>query len=472
MAPLLFKSHKHRFKAGIDQRTPRTMQRILGSEAHMRRFWSNRDGNFAMMFAIAIVPIIGAMGVAVDYSLASSYRTDVQKALDTTALALAKIMPADQATLDSVGMQYFTANMGPHTLSDLALEITPDLGTVHIRASGFYSPRIANILGVSTVPLSTESRARWSIGQVEVVLALDNTGSMAGEKIVKLREGAQKLVDILKQAVKKAGDAKIAVVPYTVQVRVDHTAYSSATWHFSGYCSRSQYKNQTDCNNNSGIWKNVSAASWTGCIADRDRKNSSNDAINNDVKDIEAGTDNDTKFPRAPFNSGDCPAATILPLTDVYTSEGYTALTNKISAMAAQGNTNVTIGAAWGWHMLDDKIPFTDARPYNTKDLQKYLILMTDGDNTENRFQQSESAIDDRTEMVCANIKALPKNTANNPSTTAIKVWTIRVMNGDAALLKACATNDDMYVNVTDPNQLFGVFSSIGSEIAALHLAK
>jgi hypothetical protein len=29
-----------------------------------------------------------------------------------------------------------------------------------------------------------------------------------------------------------------------------------------------------------------------------------------------------------------------------------------------------------------------------------------------------------------------------------------------------------MYVNVTDPNQLFGVFSSIGSEIAALHLAK
>jgi Flp pilus assembly protein TadG len=438
----------------------------------MRRFWSNRDGNFAMLFCLAFVPIIGAMGVAVDYSLANSQRTDIQKALDTTALALSKIMPAEQSVLDDVGMKYFTANMGPHTLSDLNLVITPDTGTVHIRASGFYSPKIANILGIASFPLSTESRARWSIGQVEVVLALDNTGSMSGEKIVKLRQGAQKLVDILKAAVKKAGDAKIAIVPYAVQVRVDHTAHSSATWHFSGYCSKSQHKTQTACNNNSGIWRNVSAASWTGCIADRDRKNSSNDAINNDVTDIEAGTDNDTKFPRSPFNSGDCPAATILPLTDVYTSDGYSALTSKISSMAAQGNTNVTIGAAWGWHLLDDKIPFTDAKPYNTKDLQKYLILMTDGDNTENRFQQSESAMDDRTEMVCANIKALPNNTANNPSTKAIKVWTIRVMNGDATLLQNCATTTDMYVNVTDPNQLEGVFGSIGSEIAALHLAK
>jgi Flp pilus assembly protein TadG len=438
----------------------------------MRRFWSNREGNFAMMFCLAFVPIIGAMGVAVDYSLANSQRTDIQKALDTTALALAKIMPADQATLDDVGNKYFAANMGPHTLSELHLTITPDVGTVHVRANGVYTPKIANILGIGAFPLSTETRARWSIGQVEVALALDNTGSMSGEKIIKLREGAQKLVDILKQAVKKAGDAKIAVVPYAVQVRVDHTAYSAATWHFSGYCTKSQYKNSTDCNNNDGTWKNVSAASWTGCIADRERKDSSNNTINNNLKDVEAGASNDTKFPRSPYNSGDCPTATILPLTDVYTSEGYTALTNKIASMAAQGNTNVTIGAAWGWHMLDDKIPFTDAKPYQTKDLQKYLILMTDGDNTEDRYTTTESSINTRTETVCANIKALPKNTANNPATPAIKIWTIRVMNGNATLLQNCATNTDMYVNVTDPNQLFGVFSAIGSEIAALHLAK
>ena len=177
----------------------------------MRRFWKNQDGNFAVLFGLAIIPVIGAVGVAVDYSLASSYRTDMQKALDTTALALSKMMPAEQATLDTVGMQYFLANMGQHTLSESGSgHHTRRRHSAH-PCLGFLFARIANILGVSTFPLSTESRARWSIGQVEVVLALDNTGSMSGEKIIKLREGAQKLIDILKAAAKKADDAKIAI---------------------------------------------------------------------------------------------------------------------------------------------------------------------------------------------------------------------------------------------------------------------
>ena len=353
----------------------------------MRRFWSNREGNFAMLFAIAIVPIIGAMGVAVDYSLANSYRTDVQKALDTTALALSKIMPADQAVLDDLGNKYFAANMGPHTLSSLNLVITPDLGTVHIRASGFYSPRIANILGIGTFPLSTETRARWSIGQVEVVLALDNTGSMSGEKIIKLREGAQKLVDILKAGREKGRrcEDRRRSLCRAGQGR-PRRAFRSAPGTSRVIAPSRSTRLRPIATTTAASGRTCLPRAGPAALPIASARKSSNNTINNDLKDIEAGTDNDTKFPRSPFNSGDCPAATILPLTDVYTSDGYTALTNKISSMAAQGNTNVTIGAAWGWHMLDDKVPFTDAKPYQTKDLQKYLILMTDGDNTEDRF--------------------------------------------------------------------------------------
>jgi hypothetical protein len=46
------------------------------------------------------------------------------------------------------------------------------------------------------------------------------------------------------------------------------------------------------------------------------------------------------------------------------------------------------------------------------------------------------------------------------------------VINGNADLLKGCATNSGMYVSVTDANQLNAVFTAIGSEIASLHLAK
>lgn len=437
----------------------------------MRRFWSDRKGNVAVLFAFAIVPVIGAMGAAVDYSLANSYRTDMQKALDSTALALSKILPTDEATMNKVGMEYFQASMGKHTMANLDLEIVPGVGKVTLRATGDYSPKIANVLGVTHFQIGANAEATWGLGKVEVVLALDNTGSMSGQKIVKLKQGAQKLVDILKNAARKEGDAKIGVVPYTVQVKVDPVAHATATWWRDGYCSKSQYKNEDDCEDENGTWR-TNSGNWTGCISERDQKNASNNWINHDANDTEPDANNDTKFPRAPANSNRCPAATILPLTDIHAQAGYDAVTSKISAMQAVGNTNVTIGAVWGWHLLDDKAPFIEGKPYNTKDVQKYLILMTDGLNTESRYSSSQNTIDDRTEAACDAIKALPQNTANNPPTPAIKVWSIRLIDGNQTLLRNCATNTSMYMNVTDPNQLDSVFGAIGTEIANLHLSK
>jgi hypothetical protein len=443
----------------------------------IRRFWTDRKGNIGVIFGIAIVPIIGAIGAAVDYSMASAYRTDLQKALDATALALSKVLPIDDAAKrQEIGMQYFMASLGANDLQNVGLEIFPDNGKVRLVATGDYKLKIAGVFGATDFKIGASSEAVWGMGKVEVVLALDNTGSMSGQKIEKLKEGAQKLVDILKNSARNEGDAKIGIVPYTVQVRVDHTKVDlqafGVAWHKKGGCSKSQYKTKTKCQDEDGTWREVSVADWGGCLADRDRKDDDNDNVDYDVKSsMPDPLIDDAKFPRV-ANSSRCPAATILPLTDVHTAAGYTAITDKISAMQAAGNTNVTIGAMWGWHLLDDLSPYTEAKPYQTKDLQKYLILMTDGDNTENRFSTSESSINGRTEKVCDNIKALPQNTANSPATPAIKVWSIRVISGNADLLKDCATNDSMYVSVTDANQLNGVFTAIGTEIASLHLAK
>jgi len=447
----------------------------------MRRFWSDRKGNVAVLFAFAIVPVVGALGAAVDYSMANSYRTDLQKSLDSAALALTKIMPADQTKLNTVGKQYFEASMSADTLSKMApweLTVTPGTGTIVVSVKGTYKPSLVNVLGIESFEIGANAEATWGLGKVEVVLALDNTGSMSGQKIVKLKQGAQKLVDILKNAARKEGDAKIGIVPYTVQVKVDPVAHASANWWRDGYCSKSRYKNEDDCEDENGTWRKTNSGSWTGCIADRDNKDEDNDSINYDVKDTKPEVDDtepdadDTKFPRSPANSNRCPAATILPLTDIHDQAGYDAVTNKITAMQAVGNTNVTMGAVWGWHLLDDKAPFAEGKPYNTKDVQKYLILMTDGLNTESRYSTSQNAIDDRTEDVCDNIKALPQNTANNPPTPAIKVWSIRLVDGNQTLLRNCATNTSMYMNVTDPNQLDSVFGAIGTEIANLHLSK
>ena len=58
-----------------------------------RSFLQDRRGGVVPMFALAIIPVIGLVGAAVDYSRANSIRSGVQGALDATALAMARSAP-------------------------------------------------------------------------------------------------------------------------------------------------------------------------------------------------------------------------------------------------------------------------------------------------------------------------------------------------------------------------------------------
>ena len=63
--------------------------------------------------------------------------------------------------------------------------------------------------------------------------------------------------------------------------------------------------------------------------------------------------------------------------------------------MTPTGNTNVTIGLAWGFQLLSPVAPFNAPAP--APDLDKVIMLLTDGENTQNRWSSSASSIDART---------------------------------------------------------------------------
>jgi hypothetical protein len=46
----------------------------------------------------------------------------------------------------------------------------------------------------------------------------------------------------------------------------------------------------------------------------------------------------------------------------------------------------------------------------------------------------------------------------------------VRVINGDVALLKGCATKESMYYDVQNADQLNNVFSSIAQNLANLRI--
>src|SRR5512134_3049111 len=71
-------------RAMLDKVVPRRVRTAA------RRFAGANEGNIAILFGIAVIPIISFVGAAVDYSRANSARSSMQAALDSTVLMLSK----------------------------------------------------------------------------------------------------------------------------------------------------------------------------------------------------------------------------------------------------------------------------------------------------------------------------------------------------------------------------------------------
>jgi len=56
----------------------------------LAKFLKDRTAGVAPLLALGIIPLVGAVGAAVDYSRANAARTAMQGTLDATALMLSK----------------------------------------------------------------------------------------------------------------------------------------------------------------------------------------------------------------------------------------------------------------------------------------------------------------------------------------------------------------------------------------------
>jgi len=162
------------------------------------RFFKDRRGGVAPMFALAIIPVFGLIGAAVDYSRANSVRTGMQSAIDATALAMAKLAPTPtQTQLQQQATAYFNAMFNhPEALN---LVITPTYTTTGgsqlvISVSGTVNTSFMKIMGFSSLNVGSTSTVKWGNSRLRVALVLDNTGSMASDdKMTALKTAAHGL---------------------------------------------------------------------------------------------------------------------------------------------------------------------------------------------------------------------------------------------------------------------------------------
>jgi Flp pilus assembly protein TadG len=423
----------------------------------LARFLRNRDAGVAPMLALAALPMFGFAGAGIDFSRAASARTAMLAALDATALMLSKdAQTLSAAQLTQKSTDYFNTQFNRPEVTNLQVSYefaSPQQGSFSLKltASGSVKTLFTKMLGHSEIGFSASSEVLWGIKRLNLALVLDNTGSMASSsKMTNLKSAAHSLLTTLQNSAKQPDDIKVAIVPFATDVNVG-TGYVNASWidwteweAANGVCSNISYKSKGSCESHGKVWTPKPHSEWNGCVWDRDQ--------NNDVNNTATVAGAPATLFRA-HQASNCPAP-LLPL-----GNDWTALHARVDAMTPTGNTNVTIGLAWGFQLLSPVAPFNAPAP--EPDLDKVIVMLTDGLNTQNRWTTSESSIDGRTKKACDNIKA-----AN------IRVYTVRVIDGDATLLQNCATNTTMYFNVQQASQLNSVFSSIAQNLANLRIAK
>lgn len=160
----------------------------------MNRFLSDRRGNFGAIFAIVSIPVIGAAGIAIDYSRASSAMSFAQSAGDAAILAgvyEAKRLyegGTPQQAAESAGrayaIEYFQTqvrvnNTGIFGWFTPVVSINNNAITGTLGVDVQIQTTLSRILDRQTLPVQTTSRAEIQLSQyVELHFVIDTSASM------------------------------------------------------------------------------------------------------------------------------------------------------------------------------------------------------------------------------------------------------------------------------------------------------
>ncbi|MHA7900712.1 MAG: pilus assembly protein TadG-related protein [Henriciella sp.] len=312
-------------------------------------------GQVAVFLGLSLLPMCAVLGFALDISRQVAADRHLEYATDFASLAGVRAM--HDASLNDAAIQLIATNAYHAQLATVHSDVDCEAPTVEIDrtnqsvtvAGGCSFPTMfgARISSLDSMAVSGTATARIDLTELEIALMLDISESMNGAKLDELKTAAKQLVSEIMTA---SGAAKFALVPYSTAVNA------------SVYGNRAM--GRADNDDRFGDGQDIV------CVRERQGPEAETDAaptLGNWVTEL-----------LHPVIRCDPPP--IVPLTS-----NRSDLNQAIDALITdEGDTAGNLGVAWSWYALSPNWngiwpAASQAAAYNNPDIEKVVILMTDG---------------------------------------------------------------------------------------------
>ncbi|MBQ0710038.1 MULTISPECIES: VWA domain-containing protein [unclassified Ochrobactrum] len=232
------------------------------------RFAKDERGNFAMIAALVLVPLLLAGMVAVDTANLMRVRNNVQASLDAAALAVGKRFStgASQSDMQAYGARVFGANLTAINIDAVQFQVSFPEGAQadqQVRATANFTYK--SLFGAIASRLLGSERNDWDDKRyamqsavrlkntVEVALVLDNSGSMdylgsgsSKKRMDLLKDAAKQLVETMaaQSAIitRVEKPVQFSLVPFAGSVNVG-SQYLNADWMDTAGLSKDSLEN-------------------------------------------------------------------------------------------------------------------------------------------------------------------------------------------------------------------------------------
>ncbi len=429
----------------------------------IKLFARDKSGNLVIVFGFAVTVLMLGVGLSVNYIQLSTARANLKAAVDSAVSSTArdittgviKIKDAPAMIRAFVDANTDTAFLGNSKITINKINIDQKAKTVQVLASADVD-MVIPVFGTTNAKIvSVGSKSKYSDKRVEIAMMLDVTGSMRGRKLKSLQTAAKAGISaFISDGSTNNGRVRISLVPYAGAVNAGALADKVVfveTQATSGPAPRigtpTKVKTRPD-----------------NCATERKGSLIFSDA------GPDAGMIN------RDYRVGSCPSAALMPLTG-----DAKALEARINSFQARGGTAGHIGIQWSWYMLSERwarfLPAA-SRPAkkNSKNIDKYAILMTDGifnvnyvnERGEKTTRGGGGTSSQLAERLCEKMKS-----------DGIEIFTIGFglrQNGPKSMMRKCASPDKNstkhYFEAADGTELKDAFLAIAANIERLTLVE